>query len=194
MWFACGDDGHCGIGVELGFDHAWGRSEVLLGVFEVVVPSGFGRLFGLEVFFPADFVPFFGVKGAFFDGFSIEVVDEVPDPVFDSGADGVDIPVGGFDELDVLAVEVDVTDELDSPSEVTFEVDFDGDIPSFAGEGELVRMGSGVEDHVVCGQFLLGLDFESVLFESGKEEFGGGFELVPSFREVFLDIGELFHG
>ncbi len=163
-------------------------------MFEVVVPSGFGRLFSLEVFFPSDSVPFFGIEGSFFDGFSIEVVDEVSDPVFDSGADGVDIPVGGFDELDVFRVEVDVTDELDSPSEVTFEVDFDGDFPSFAGEGELVRMGAGVEDHVVCRQFLLGGDFESVLVESGFEQFGGGFELVPSFREVFLDVSEMFHG
>ena len=163
-------------------------------MFEVVVPSGVGSLFSLEVFFPSDSVPFFGIELAFFDGFSIEVVDEVSDPVFDSGAYGVDIPVRGFDELYLFRVEVDVTDELDSSSEVTFEIDFDGDIPSFAGEGELVRMGAGVEDHVVCGQFLLGGDFESVLFESGKEEFGGGFELVPSFREVFLDIGELFHG
>lgn len=164
-------------------------------MFEVVVPSGFGRLFCLEVFFPSDFVPFFGIEVAFFDGFAIKVVDKVPDPVFDCGAYGVvDISVWGFDELDVFRVEVDVTDELDSPSEVTFEVDYQGDFTSFSGEGELVRMGAGVKDHVVCGQFLLGGDFESVFVESGKEEFGGGFELVPSFREVFLDVSELFHG
>ena len=142
-------------------------------MFEVVVPSGFGRLFSLEVFFPSDSIPFFCIEGALFYGFSIEVVDEVSYPVFDSGADGVDIPVGGFREIDVFAVEVDITDELDSSPEVTFEVDFDGDFPSFAGEGELVGMWSGVEDHVVCGEFLLGGDFESVLFESCKEEFGG---------------------
>ena len=163
-------------------------------MFEVVVPSGFGRLFSLEVFFPADSVPFFGVELSLFYGFSIEVVDKVSDPVFDGGADGVDIPVWGFNELDVLAVEVDITDELDSSPEVTFEVDFDGDFPSFAGEGELVGMGAGVEDQVVCREFLLGGDFESVLVESGFEQFCGGFELVPSFREVFLDVGEFFHG
>ena len=141
-------------------------------MFEVVVPSGFGCLFSLEVFFPSDSVPFFGIEVSFFYGFSIEVVDEVSDPVFDSGADGVDIPVRGFRELDLFRVEVDITDELDSPSEVTFEIDFDGDIPSFTGEGELVRMGAGVEDQVVCRQFFLGFDFESVLVESGEEEFG----------------------
>ena len=141
-------------------------------MFEVVVPPGFGCLFSLEVFFPSDSVPFFGIEVSFFYGFSIEVVDEVSDPVFDSGADGVDIPVRGFRELDLFRVEVDITDELDSPSEVTFEIDFDGDIPSFTGEGELVRMGAGVEDQVVCRQFLLGFDFESVLVESGEEEFG----------------------
>jgi hypothetical protein len=41
LWFCRGYDSHCGIRVELGFNQTWGRAEVFIWVFEVVVPSGF---------------------------------------------------------------------------------------------------------------------------------------------------------
>ena len=199
MWFGYGDDSHDGIGVELGFDDSRWRAGVLVWVFEVVVPSGVGFRFEFGVFFSTDFIPFFGIELSFFDGSSIEVVDEVSDPVFDSGAFSVHVPVWGDFELDPLVDFIgyvfeasDRIQEFGPVAEVCGGIEDEREASSVLFDFIQVGVRSGVHDHFVCRQFPLIGGFEPVFFEAFEKQFERGF--LPSVREVFFDVSEMFHG
>lgn len=102
MWFCRGDDLDCFAVEELGLTESARSAEVFNWMFEVVLVTGFRLSFDTGTFFDPYMFPLFVVEVACFGRSSVEVVDEVSNPVFNGGAYGVHVLVWGDFELNQL--------------------------------------------------------------------------------------------
>ena len=117
--------------------------------------------------------PVFVVEIAFFGWSSVEVVGDVPNPVFDSGTFSVHVHVWGDFELDWGSLSrisgfepADAIQVFIAVPEVSGEADLERELSSVLFYDIDIGMGSCVHDHFICGHFLGFLDGEAVFIEA----------------------------
>lgn len=120
--------------------------------------TGFRFSFYTGTFFEPYMFPVFVVEVAFFGWSSVEVVDEVSNPVFDGGAFGIHVHVWGEFKLNQLVnfiryiFEASDRIEVFGPvAEVSSGIEDEGEASSVFFDGIGIGMGSGVQNHLVGG-------------------------------------------